>query len=267
MRFPLILGAAIAGAAVIAAFAHQTKPAVSAETVAQSNVASQAAPASAAAENAEMLEGEILEIIDVPGYTYVRLSAAGSEGQWAAVSTTKLEKGQKLRLRVETKLTDFPSKTLNRTFSSIYFGAIADGAPQPSGALPSGGVQTHGSNTDPHPATATAVQVGSVEKAEGGHRIADLFARRSELSGKTVRVRGVVVKSMGGIMGKTFVHLQDGSGSAERKDHDLTLTTSGEPKVGETMLVEGTLVTDKDLGAGYRYSVLLEDARALSNGQ
>jgi len=34
---------------------------------------------------------------------------------------------------------------------------------------------------------------------------------------------------------------------------------------GDTVLVRGTLVTDKDFGAGYRYEVIIEDAEVTQN--
>jgi hypothetical protein len=73
----------------------------------------------------------------------------------------------------------------------------------------------------------------------------------------------VVVKSIGGILGRTFLHIRDGSGDEKAGNNDLTVTTTASPAVGERVLLEGTVVTDKDYGSGYRYPVLLEDARVL----
>ena len=111
----------------------------------------------------------------------------------------------------------------------------------------------------PEPAPSTSAAAG---KATGGtaRTIAEVFAQKQALSGKKVRVRGTVVKLTGGIMGKTFLHLRDGTGSEEAKNHDLTVTTTEELARDQTVTLEGTLVLDKDLGAGYRYDALLEDA-------
>ncbi len=109
------------------------------------------------------------------------------------------------------------------------------------------------------------VAVGKVDAAPGplGRRIADVYANRTALSGQLIRVRGVVVKSMAGILGRTFVHLRDGSGDAASATHDLTVTTQAEPKVGETLLFEGTVATDKDFGSGFNYPVLMESGRVV----
>jgi hypothetical protein len=63
---------------------------------------------------------------------------------------------------------------------------------------------------------------------------------------------------MTGIMGKNWLHVKDGSGTPG--SDDLVVTTQIEAKIGDTVLVNGTLVTDKDFGSGYRYDVIVEDA-------
>jgi hypothetical protein len=62
------------------------------------------------------------------------------------------------------------------------------------------------------------------------------------------------------VMGKTWIHLRDGSGSAAAKDNDLTVTTRSAVTVGDVVTVTGTVRADRDFGAGYRYPVIVEDA-------
>jgi hypothetical protein len=109
------------------------------------------------------------------------------------------------------------------------------------------------------------VPIGKVEKASGplGYTVADAVNQRSKLAGKKIHVRGVVVKSTSGVLGKTFLHLRDGSGSAAAGDHDLAVTTEQSPTVGSTVQLEGTVVVDKDFGSGYSYRILLEDAKTV----
>ena len=96
--------------------------------------------------------------------------------------------------------------------------------------------------------------------AQNGHTIAELHERRAALAEQMVRVRGVVVKRTDGILGETYLHLQDGSGSAAREDHDLTVTTTEEFAIGDTVEVQGQVQVDRDLGLGYRYAVMLTAA-------
>lgn len=104
-----------------------------------------------------------------------------------------------------------------------------------------------------------------VAKASGenAYTIAELFAAGAELNGKTVRVRGQVVKFSPAIMDRNFIHLQDGSGNPEKSTHDLVATSEETVELGETITVEGVLAADKDFGAGYTYQVILEESRVV----
>jgi hypothetical protein len=101
-----------------------------------------------------------------------------------------------------------------------------------------------------------------VKKAEGasGKTVAELFAQKASLKGQEVAVRGKVVKFTAGVMGRNWIHLRDGSGSREKKDDDVTITTNDAVAVGDVVLVRGTVGLDKDFGAGYVYAVLIEGA-------
>ncbi len=119
-------------------------------------------------------------------------------------------------------------------------------------------------------AGAGPAEIGKIDvkRAEGpeGKRIAELFASKSELGNKEVAVRGKVVKVLHGIMGKTWIHLRDGSGTREAKNDDLTVTTADDAAVGDVVLVRGRLSVDVDLGAGYVYPVIIEGAKVVKEG-
>ncbi len=99
--------------------------------------------------------------------------------------------------------------------------------------------------------------VEQVEPAEGAIQIAELMNNRSQYEGKTVKVTGKCVKVNAEIMGRNWIHLQDGSG----ENFDLTLTTDEAVEVGSIVTMEGTVALNKDFGAGYRYEVIMEDAK------
>jgi hypothetical protein len=222
------------------------------------------------------VEGEVLERIDVGKYTYLRVGARGTDGVWAAVPTTTTAVGARVRIANAERMTDFASATLKRTFPVIYFGVLGEGAgsapPGPAaGAVPNPhagmDMAANAAQTPHSQASGADVPVGKVERAAGatGHTVSELYDKRGELVGKSVKVRGVVVKSIEGVLGHTFVHVRDGSGDTKAGTNDVTLTTSGTPKVGQTVLFEGKLATDKDFGSGYRYPVIVEDATLLEN--
>jgi hypothetical protein len=62
------------------------------------------------------------------------------------------------------------------------------------------------------------------------------------------------------VLGKNWVHLRDGSGSAADGSDDILVTTQDETKIGDVVLVKGIVQTDRDFGSGYSYKVLIEEA-------
>ncbi len=104
------------------------------------------------------------------------------------------------------------------------------------------------------------IDLAGIAKAEGGKTVAEVYAEKDALAGTKVTVRGKVVKANTGIMGKDWLHVRDGSGADGTNDLTLTTNSSPLPKVGDTVLVTGTVVLNKDFGMGYQYPVMLEDA-------
>jgi hypothetical protein len=102
------------------------------------------------------------------------------------------------------------------------------------------------------------IEVNGIKRAKDGKNVAEIFAARKDLAGEQVMVRGKVVKFLPQIMGKNWLHLQDGSGS--EGSNDLTVTTTTAVKVGDVVLVNGVVSVDRDFGFGYEYDVILEDA-------
>jgi hypothetical protein len=90
--------------------------------------------------------------------------------------------------------------------------------------------------------------------------VAAVWKARTALAGTQVTLRGKVVKYNGGILGVNWIHLQDGSGNAADGSNDITVTSESACKVGDVISVTGTVAIDKDLGAGYKYPVIIERA-------
>ena len=90
------------------------------------------------------------------------------------------------------------------------------------------------------------------------YKVEELYAKKEKLNGKKVSVKGKVVKFSPGIMGKNWIHLQDGSG--KQGTNDITVTTDQNTAIGESIAVTGNLVTNKDFGGGYKYEVIIEEA-------
>lgn len=158
-----------------------------------------------------------------------------------------------------------------------------DGRPLPPGhppldapgSLPAGHPPMGGPGAMPpgHPATdempaghPAAAPAATVAPLEGGVTVGQLFTDPT-LAGKKVKLAARVMKVTPNVLGKTWLHVQDGTGDAGRHQNDLVVTTSSQPEIGDVVVLEGTVVRDKDLGSGYRYEVLLEDATVQPRGE
>jgi len=110
-----------------------------------------------------------------------------------------------------------------------------------------------------NPQQGTATASAGVKKAD--QTVAEIYAGKDSLAGTLVNVRGKVVKYNSQIMGKNWVHVQDGTGAPG--SNDLMVTTADAAKTGDIVLVSGKITLDKDFGSGYRYALILEDAKVL----
>ncbi len=212
------------------------------------------------AQGAAPVKGEVLEVQNVPGYTYLRLKTPAGE-TWAAVTTTGVKLGATAVIVNPTVMQNFQSKVLNRQFDRIVFGSLegADsaGAPPASGTAAMPGMQMR-----PMAPAAAPAPVAKLAKASGpeGRSVAEVVQGRVALKDKTVMVRGQVVKVNAGIMGKNWLHLQDGSGAAKDGSNDVLVTTTELAKVGDIVQARGTVRTDVTVGPGYAYAVMIEGA-------
>lgn len=251
---PLLLAAFVAGCGYSSKTADSDKVPLSDAPAATAD-ANAPAPAGA-------LAGPVLETMDAPPYTYVLVKTTQGE-TWAAVPQAAVAKGANVRVYNPMLMTQFESKALKRTFDEIYFGTLTpDGADAANAGGPAmaDGTNPHaGINAPP----AEPVKVGKVEKAAGAdaYTIAEAWAKKDALSGKVIAIRGVVVKYNAQVMGKNWVHLQDGSGDAAKNTNDITVVTMDETAKGQTITIRGTVKTSKDYGAGYKYAIIIEDAK------
>lgn len=135
-----------------------------------------------------------------------------------------------------------------------------------SGAAPAG-ANPHNAPGQAAPAQGTPkpsdAKVDKVPKATGAdaRTVAELHAQTAALKEKTVTIRGKVVKYNPQIMGKNWLHLQDGSGDPKAGTHDVTVTSADQAKVGEVVTIRGTVRLKKDFGSGYAYDLIVEDAK------
>jgi hypothetical protein len=285
----LLLVASLAGAAC------SKEPAASAAGAAAPPAAATAAgePATAASATGEItggaapaavrtVTGSVVETMNAANYTYLRLDT-GDEKIWAATIQIDVKVGDRLVVPLEMSMRNFHAEKLGRDFPIIYFSSSVSregGAPVvPVGAAPAAapdGQAAPAAQAAPagqgmpampagHPpvggaAKAPVTVTEVIPPAPGGRSVADVWAQRTALAGKPVVVRGKVVKFLAGIMGRNWIHLQDGTGNAKDGTNDITVTTEATVAAGDLVTATGILVIDKDFGSGYRYAAIVENA-------
>jgi hypothetical protein len=244
----------------------------------------------AGGQKAIPISGKVTEILTSGGYTYVNLSRDGVS-TWVAFPTIPVTLGQELVLVPGYEMRNFTSKTLNRTFDRVVFSLgptdkqgvdpnlvkaahkSRDAQAQPPAGkpaekpvpqapppqmIPAPAVTTH---STPLPMTSGV----PVKKASGPNAftVRQLYDRRAALDRKKVVVRGKVIKVNRGILKRSWVHLQDGTGKPGMEDSRLVTTTPSTnkklPLVGDVVTATGILRKDPDFGGGYRYYVVLEE--------
>ena len=205
--------------------------------------------------------GTVIETMDSAGYTYVYVDN-GTEKVWAAAPEFAVSVGDEVMIPEGMAMHNYHSQTLNRDFEVVYFVESVLNASNPTMAAPAGNDQMPAghpniSNTE----TPAEIDLSNIAKATDGMTIADIYAGKAELGNKAVTVRGIVVKFSPQIMGTNWLHIQDGSGTAEAKTNDLTVTSMVQVKVGDTVVASAPLTLDKDFGYGYKYDLIMENAQ------
>jgi hypothetical protein len=190
------------------------------------------------------------EVAQANAYTYLNVSENG-ESFWIAITKSEIAVGEKLYYDSGLEMTNFESKDLNRTFEKIYF--VDQVSTEPAAAPPAmhGGSEHAGR-------PAVDQQSISVEPVKGGITIGELYKEPAKFKNETVKIRGQVTKVNSMIMGRNWVHIQDGTSSDGK--FDLTITTNDNVNVGDTVIFEGKVTLEKDFGAGYYYDVIVEQA-------
>ena len=236
--------------------------------------------AEAFAKNTQGTTGTVIETMNSSGYTYM-LIESGAEKTWVAIPETTIEKGAEVTYNSGMVMKNFDSKTLNRTFESIIFssGLIGEKAAPVDGETTddsfAAAVKTEQTKVDVSAPTMEAsggssgaiapYQEITVTKSEAanGYSIEEIFSQAKKLNGQKVTLRGIVTKVSANIMGRNWIHLQDGTGDPMQNSHDIVITSSELPEVNAEITVEGIMAAEKDFGAGYKYVVIIEEAKVI----
>lgn len=193
---------------------------------------------------------EVIEVINGNQYTYLKV-VENMNIKWVAVTRQDVNRGESYFYDSELEMNNFHSKEIDRTFDAIFF--VNEISKTPLQDNP-------GDLMNAHHGKVPVQKESHVQltKKEGELTLAQIFSDRNNFSGKSLEIRGIVVKVNSGIMGKNWIHIQDGTGADG--GFDLTVTTQDMASVNDEVTFKGTLTLNKDFGAGYFYEIILEDA-------
>jgi hypothetical protein len=196
------------------------------------------------------VSGTVVETMNSGGYSYALVEKDGIK-TWVALPASQITVGSQITCLPGMTMHNFNSTSLNRTFESIVF---SPGLASASGAAAGA------------PKAAAAGGPVQVDKAEGpnAYTIGEIFEKKDSLANTPVTIKAKVVKVSRGILGKTWLHLQDGTGSQTSGTNDLVVTTDSTAEIGEVVTITGNLSLDRNFGSGYQYNVIVEEAQVNS---
>ncbi len=201
---------------------------------------------------------EVVEHMDGGGYTFLKANENGNE-VWVAIRSMPVEVGDVYYFTTAMEMKNFESKSLNKTFESILFVDNVSKTPPSACMVISSGMpgMAGSSNVIGTPKVEANPNIKITPLADG-YSIEAVNKDKSSLAGRTVKVKGVVTKYNASIMNRNWLHIQDGTSFGDYID--ITVTSDQTAKVGDTIIIEGTVAVDKDFGAGYLYDVIVENA-------
>ncbi len=221
----------------------------------------------------------VQDILQASEYTYLHVKENATD-EWLAVPTIQAKAGDTYYYEGGVEMKKFESKELNKVFESIILlekintepkssatvasdnKAYTSPAPsdQPSSNQPSADQNGSAPSSETYKRKATPAEKKDIKIpiAKGGISISDLYAKKDSYAGKTVTIKGQVTKYTPGVMNKNWIHIQDGTDFSGK--FDLTVTSDKEASVGDIVTLEGKIALNKDLGYGYFFDVIMEDA-------
>ncbi|MBE9536404.1 MAG: hypothetical protein IMF07_04425 [Proteobacteria bacterium] len=206
--------------------------------------------------------GVVVSTLQAGSYTYIELDQ-GDKVVWIAGPATSLKKGDKIRTSTGSEMHDFFSKTLRRNFPVIFFvGRISTEETSDPPAKKKEDVAEEEKVTIKRAEKAPSPSEGEVASAVGVYTLADVFNQKVNLQDKEIKVRGKIVKSSGFILGKHWYHIQDGTDMGPH-NADLVMTTDKEVESGDVIEAVGILKLNRDFGSGYKYPIILENAKVV----
>ncbi len=151
------------------------------------------------------------KVLQTSSYTYL-LVQDGDKKHWLAIPKIEAEIGEIYYYQGGNEMKDFKSSQLNKTFDSVLFlGGIVNADPLANQKAVSPAT-VEKTNKQPN-----RVKI-EIEPISDGITIAELFSNRLSFAEKTVKIKGKVTQFSASIMGRNWIHLQDGTNFEDNFD-------------------------------------------------
>ncbi len=226
-----------------------------------------------------------LEVLKAAPYVYVKVKE-GDKEYWMAAPQANIEVGGEVTFNEQMWMKNFTSKTLGRTFDAVMFASSLESKTPAAKKSEKKAEEVKEKKSEEkaessesvekeekiiQPAIVTVSQeesepASAQEQKPSGDAslklftVEQLYAQADDLNNTIVSVKGKVVKVSEGIMGRNWIHIQDGTGSSGT--NDLVFTSPDDSAVeGDEVTATGTLKTNIDFGYGYAYSVIIEGSK------
>ncbi len=209
--------------------------------------------------------GTVLEATSAGNYMYLKIDENDKE-VWLATQPkylkVKVVEGDKVEYLGGAMMKDFKSKALDRTFESILFISRVKVLKKDADTMPA---DDYHKQVDTKKIDATPYKepvAGEVSKAKDGMTIGDIFEKKDTLNDLVVVLNGKVMKVSKNILKKNWITLTDGTGT--EPDNKIIALTTDTAEINDIVTVKGTVKINVDLGSGYKYKLLINDAAIIS---
>jgi len=188
----------------------------------------------------------VLQVLPTDKYVYLRVSE-DEEEFWVAVGKQEAEVGEKYFFKGGLLKTNFHSKEYDRTFDKVYL---------VSKLMPLSNAKRDRQTVKTKSKSPSNDQIIKGERHPESVSIADIVSTPENYKDQSIIVSGLCTKLNANIMSRNWIHLKDGSND----EYDFVVTSDIAVPEGHFVSMKGVITLDKDFGAGYRYSIIMEEA-------
>jgi hypothetical protein len=192
----------------------------------------------------------VADVLQTKKYTYLQVTEDKMPAYWIAISKAEVAKGETCIYTGGLKMHGFKSNELDRIFDDLILVSNIS-RPGDSGESLISETMSKMQSDD------KAIKHDKIMPVKGATSIAELLANPKKYEGKIITVTGRCTKINHQIMNRNWIHLEDDS-----KDHkEITITSQDLLEIGSAGIFEGKISLNKDFGAGYRYEIIMEEAK------